>query len=165
MKLKGIEKIYKIDKNNRDVTLEYFSSFWRSDVMITRGRIHHINELDGFFVRIDSEIKGLIKYNIENNECEIVSVHTTNRNTGIGTKLLEKVVEEALLKNCKRIWLITTNDNTPAIRFFQKRGFTMKALYINSIDEARKLKPEIPLTGKDNIPILHEIEFESIIND
>ncbi|WP_084364910.1 GNAT family N-acetyltransferase [Clostridium tepidiprofundi] len=84
-------------------------------------------------------------------------------NKGIGTKLIEEVIEVAKIQKCKRVWLITTNANVRAIRFYQKRGFNMKALYINAVNESRKIKPEIPILGYDNIPILHEIEFEKMI--
>ena len=73
---------------------------------------------------------------------------------------IDKVIKIANENKCKRIWLITTNDNTKAIRYYQKKGFSIKDIYINSIQESRKIKPEIPLYGFDNIPILHEIEFE-----
>lgn len=59
-----------------------------------------------------------------------------------------------------RIWLITSNDNCHAIRFYQKRGWKMVNIHFNAIEEARLLKPQIPMFGYDGIPILHEIEFE-----
>ena len=34
---------------------------------------------------------------------------------------------------------------------------------INALDESRKIKPEIPLTGMDGIPMKHEIELELIL--
>lgn len=36
----------------------------------------------------------------------------------------------------------------------------MAAFYRNSVEKSRKIKPEIPETGNDNIPIFHEIELE-----
>ena len=35
----------------------------------------------------------------------------------------------------------------------------MTNLYVNAVEEARKIK-EIPRMGYDNIPILHEIQLE-----
>ncbi|UCC16424.1 MAG: hypothetical protein JSU58_08645, partial [Dehalococcoidales bacterium] len=55
---------------------------------------------------------------------------------------------------------ITTNDNTHAIRFYQRYGFKIATIYPNSMEEARKIKPEIPFTGNDGIPLRDEIEFE-----
>ena len=61
---------------------------------------------------------------------------------------------------CKNIVLITTNDNLNALKFYQKRGFDLSRLYLNAVDEARKIKPDIPLSGNDGIPLHHEIELE-----
>ena len=81
-------------------------------------------------------------------------------NRGLGTRLLDMAIEAAREKSCRRVVLITTNDNIRAIRFYQKRGFDMARLYRNALDVSRRLKPEIPLIGEDSIPLRHEIEFE-----
>jgi hypothetical protein len=60
-------------------------------------------------------------------------------------------------------WLITSNDNIRALRFYQRRGWDMVALYRNAVDESRKLKPEIPQRGDHDIPVRHEIEFELLL--
>ena len=72
----------------------------------------------------------------------------------------EETIVEAKSLGCSRITLITTNDNLPALRFYQKRGFDMVRLYRNAVEHSRKIKPEIPLTGMDGIPLKHEIELE-----
>ena len=79
---------------------------------------------------------------------------------GIGTLLIKAVAEAAKAQGCKRLWLITTNDDTNAIRFYQKKGFVLVALHVNAIEKSRELKPSIPLVGMDGIPILHELEYE-----
>ncbi|MCH7786707.1 MAG: hypothetical protein IIC22_04260 [Chloroflexi bacterium] len=59
-----------------------------------------------------------------------------------------------------QLWVITTNDNLNALRFYQMWGMTIAALRPNALEESRKLKPEIPMTGIDNIPLHDEIELE-----
>ena len=68
-------------------------------------------------------------------------------------------------KDCKRIWLITTNDNINAIKFYQKCGFVFSAVYCDAIKNSRRIKPEIPLIGNFNIPIRDELEFELILTE
>ena len=60
----------------------------------------------------------------------------------------------------KRVWLITTNDNLDAIRFYQRRGFMISAIYKNALEFSRKLKPSIPTIGRYGIYMRDEIEFE-----
>ncbi len=79
---------------------------------------------------------------------------------GIGRDLVEKVKKFAKEKNCKRVWLIITNDNIDALAFWQKVGFVLKAIYPDAISFSRKLKPEIPEIGNYGIPIRDEIELE-----
>ena len=79
---------------------------------------------------------------------------------GIGTELIEKVKQYAKQKQCKRIFLITTNDNIRAIEFYQKRGFIFSNIYVNAMQKSRKLKPQIPLYADNGLPIRDELEFE-----
>ena len=62
-------------------------------------------------------------YNIENDDCEIVTINSLVTSIGIGTALLESVKTVAVKNQCSRIWLTTTNDNLNALRFYQKHGF------------------------------------------
>jgi GNAT superfamily N-acetyltransferase len=107
---------------------------------------------------------GLVTSNINGEDCEIVTLDSKVNNLGLGTRLINKVIDEAKMNKCKRVWLITTNDNTNAIRFYQKRGFEWIGFYKDAMQESRKLKPEIPKLGNDDIPIKHEIEFGYRIN-
>jgi hypothetical protein len=58
------------------------------------------------------------------------------------------------------LWVITTNDNVDALRFYQKKGFKLVAVHRNAIEQSRKLKPEIPSVGKNGIPLRDENELE-----
>ncbi len=152
-----------IDEETREEAVNLIIENWGSHIIVTKGKIHSARDLPGFIVNVNGKIGGLITCHIENGECEIVCLESTFQNQGFGTNLIDKVVETARGHNCKRVWLITTNDNTHAIRFYQKRGFNIAGIHINAIQESRKIKPQIPLYGFDNIPILHEIEFEKIL--
>lgn len=68
-------------------------------------------------------------------------------------------------QGCERLWLVTTNDNVDALRFYQKRGFALVRLYRRAIENSRRLKPGIPLVGAYGIPIRDEIELEMVLHD
>jgi hypothetical protein len=60
-----------------------------------------------------------------------------------------------------RAWLVTTNDNMRALRFYQRLGWELVAVHRGAVDRAREtLKPEIPRVGNDGIPLRDEIELE-----
>jgi len=93
-----------------------------------------------------------------------VTLASDRPSQGIGSRLIERVVEVARRRKLRRVWLITTNDNVDALRFYQKRGFALVAVYPRAVERSRLVKPEISLSGNDGIPIRDEIELELILN-
>ena len=153
-----------ISKDDKGKVLIILNEFWSSPFIVTHGVKHDASSLPGFAAEINGEITGLITFRIENNQLEIISLNSLKENRGIGTKLLNAVESFALENNIKRIHLITTNDNNHAIYFYRKRGYKIFAVRENAVEYSRKLKPEIPEFGIDNIPIKDEIELEKFIN-
>jgi ribosomal protein S18 acetylase RimI-like enzyme len=136
---------------------------WGSTQLVSRGVHHDGTKLPGFMAIYKNQLAGLITYHLQNGQCEITSLDSLVEGIGIGTELIEAVKSVVHQTNCFRLWLITTNDNTRAIRFYQKRGFHLVAVYPDAIQQSRKMKPTIPLTGFDDIPIRDEIEFEILL--
>lgn len=136
---------------------------WGSTVIVSRGVVHNLERLPGFVAKCGELVQGLVTYHCQAGECEVVSLDSFVENKGVGGLLLDSVVATAKSAGCRRVWLITTNDNVRAIRYYQKRGFNMKSLHRNAIEVSRSLKPEIPIHGSDGIPILHELEFELVL--
>jgi len=152
--------ISEIKPEDKHLLASFISNNWGSSMSVSKGKTYNTTELPGFKCKNIKQIIGLVTYNISGDDCEIVTLDSKTNNIGLGTRLVDKVIEKAKLNGCKRIWLITTNDNIKAIRFYQKRGFEWIGFYKDSILDSIKLKPEIPEFGYDNIPIKHEIEFE-----
>lgn len=81
-------------------------------------------------------------------------------NRGIGTALINSAIEIARNHRCRKVVVITTNDNLEALRFYQKRGFDLVRIRRDALTLSRKLKPSIPEIGENGIPIRHELELE-----
>lgn len=128
--------------------------------IVSRGKMHNALSLPGFIARQNGRPVGLVTYSIENNNCEIITMNSLEQGRGIGSQLLQIVIDTARNKRCKRVWLIATNDNTTAQEFYKRKGFSIVAVHKNAIEQSRKLKPEIPLIGQNGIPIKDEIEME-----
>jgi N-acetylglutamate synthase-like GNAT family acetyltransferase len=105
-----------------------------------------------------------VTYEITGNQCEIITLNAFTQFCGVGTKLVEAVIDVLRGSKVKRLWLITTNDNPDAIRFYQKRGFVIAAVHVDAMKKSRELKPSIPLIGYYGIPIRDEIEFEMLLS-
>lgn len=153
-------EISEISSEDSSLIASFISDSWGSPMTVSRGRIFNTADLPGYICKKENKIIGLLTYNIDKGDCEIVTLNSQISNHGLASQLINKVIEKAKNCGCKRVWLTTTNDNTNALRFYQKRGFEWIGFYKNSMDGSRQLKPEIPELGDDNIPIKHEIEFE-----
>jgi len=149
-----------IAPEHREEVNDLLKREWNCPPIISRGRAIDTRILPGFVAFVDNKLLGLITYNIVDCECEIVTLNSLIENIGIGTALINAVKAVAANYNCSRLWLITTNDDIEAIRFYQKKEFDLVAVHINAMDISRQMKPGIPLLGMHNIPIKHEFEFE-----
>jgi ribosomal protein S18 acetylase RimI-like enzyme len=153
-------QIRALEENDREWVARFVGEQWGAPFVVSRGVAHYPERLPGFAAVAEGEIAGLITYRLDGPACEIVTLDSLKEGRGIGTALINAVAEAAHSAGCRRLWLITTNDNTRALRFYQKRGFTLFALHRNAIEQSRALKPSISPTGFDGIPIRDEIELE-----
>lgn len=158
---------------------QFLGERWGSPIVVVHGETFEPDRLPGFvyeeklgpapreskfddlFVRSTKKIPlGIVTYAIRPPICEIVTLDSMAERQGIGSELLAHVDQAARDSGCARIVLTTTNDNLQALRFYQKRGFRITAIHAGAVDEARKLKPEIPYLGQDGIPLRDELELE-----
>jgi ribosomal protein S18 acetylase RimI-like enzyme len=138
---------------------------WGDEFVVAHGVIYYPDTLAGFLAFDGSECVGEITFTCSDGDCEIVSLDSVREGQGLGTKLIRAVVAEARQQGCRRIFLITTNDNLNALGFYQKRGFELVKINRGAVNESRKIKPTIPLVGYNNIPLRDEIELEMSLQD
>ena len=147
----------------RDTVDAYIRFLWGGPMVISLGNLCDSRMLPGFAAVEDGALLGAVLYRPDGDNCEVSCIFSLVQGVGAGSALLGAVKEAAARNGARRLWLVTTNDNIHAIRFYQKRGFSLKAVHINSMDAARKLKPQIPEIGEDGIPLKHEFEFEMML--
>jgi ribosomal protein S18 acetylase RimI-like enzyme len=104
----------------------------------------------------DEEVVGLLTYQVSGDVVDLVTINAF-AGGGIGAALVEALVGE-VRGTAARLRVTTTNDNTRALRFYQRAGFRLTALHPGAVDEARKIKP-IPALGHDGIPIRDELDL------
>lgn len=135
---------------------------WGGPLQARRGELHDVLALPGFVAEERSRPLGLATYRIEGEECELAFLEAFERDRGIGTALLDAVLGAAA--DCRRAWVVTTNDNLDALRFYQRRGFRLVELRPGAVDAAREsLKPTIGRAGEHGIPIRDELELELVL--
>jgi GNAT superfamily N-acetyltransferase len=116
--------------------------------------------LPGFVAWRSGAPVALTTYRLDGEECELLTLDSAVESEGAGTLLIEAVKDAARTAGCRSVWLITTNDNTHALRFYQRRGFRIREVRPGAVDREREtIKPEIAEIGNDGIPIRDEIEL------
>lgn len=149
-----------IDPSDRAWVRDFLLAHNHSLRVVSRGVLHQASGLPGFIASLDGMPSALLTYNIAGGDLEVVTLHAAEKGHGLGSALLGAARTKARELGCRRLWLITTNDNEPAIEFYKHRGMALVAVRENALEQSRRLKPEIPLTGLEGRPIRDEIEFE-----
>jgi ribosomal protein S18 acetylase RimI-like enzyme len=125
------------------------------------GEVIEPADLPGFIAERDGERLGLLTWIVDGDQLEVLSLHCRVENVGAGGALLRAATELAAGRGCRRLWLLTTNDNLHALGFYQRRGLRLCALHAGQVERDRALKPEIPEVNPDSkIPLRDLIELE-----
>ncbi len=140
---------------------------WHSHEIWSLGRRHQADQLPGFVAHVNGAFAGLVTLNMDPGgwQCEVITLSSRSKVEGTGAALLSAATAYATAKGCRRIYLTTTNDNTRAIRFYQRQGWHFAALHRGIVDRVRTLVPGLPLHGHDGIQIRDELEFERWLVD
>jgi GNAT superfamily N-acetyltransferase len=126
-----------------------------------RGELMRPADHLGFLAWSGDDLVGVATYVVSGPSCELLTLHATERFAGTGSALLAAVRSLAERAGCTRLWVVTTNDNVDALRFYQRRGFRLTALRPGAVEESRvNLKPEIPTSGAYGIRLCDELELE-----
>lgn len=129
-------------------------------IVVNRENVYDASQLAGFAAIQGETPIGLLTYHLQDDECEVVTLHSAVEGIGVGSALMRAAQNWATAAGAKRLWLLTTNDNLPALRFYQKRGLMLRAVYPNGMDAVRKVKPAVPLIGLDGIPLRDMLELD-----
>lgn len=133
---------------------------WGDRIVVVHGTVYHPETLPGFVAEADGEWLGLVTVHMAGEHCEVVTLDSFREGTGIGTALMNAARKFATDNGCRRIWLVTTNDNLRALGFYQKLGYRLTAVRPGAIAASRQIKPAIPEIGMNGIPIRDELELE-----
>jgi ribosomal protein S18 acetylase RimI-like enzyme len=154
-------QVRRVREDDRPWIADVIRAEFVSTRVVSRGRVHEdASLLDGFIVESDGRPVGCALWFEIDGDAELVAIATTYRGAGAGTALLDAVVEYARNAGWRRLWLITTNDNTDALRLYQRAGWDWVGWHRDAVSDARSLKPELPGSGAHGIPIRHELELE-----
>lgn len=176
-----------LERSDREWVAHFLDERWGTTQIVSRGKSVYGHLLPGFMAErpanasedvdtggddgevggaeneIAVENVGLVTVHIGEKECEITTLNSLTESEGVGSALVEAVENWAREAGIERLWLVTTNDNLAALKFWQRRGYELVTVHRNAIADARRIKPQIPITGLNGITIRDEIELEKRI--
>jgi len=139
------------------------SERFASSRIVSRGILHDARNLPGLIAESEGTPVGLLQYQVVGEQFEVVVLIAVRPRQGVGRFLLRAAESIARAHGCRRLWLITTNDNRAAVSFYRAIGWRQAALHRGAVRKSRRLKPEIPELAPDGTPIEDEIEFELLL--
>ena len=120
------------------ILYEKFDDFWTPNIF--KGELENQNSYY-FVAKNDDFIVGFAGISLCFDEATVTNIviHKENRNLGIGSQLLEKLIQIAKQKNCTSITLEENEKNIAAIQLYKKFHFETVGLrnqYYNHTDNA-----------------------------
>ena len=106
----------------KDILIDDFDDFWTYDIL--QEELNNPNS-EYFVAKLENNILGFagIWKAVDDVHITDIVVKKSNRQTGIGSKLLEKLIQTAKMQNFKSITLEVNEHNLPAINLYLKYGF------------------------------------------
>ena len=92
---------------------------------------------EGIVAELDGRPIGLLTVHETDRGLEVLTLHSETQGVGAGTRLLETALRVAEASHAPRLWLVTTNDNLDAIRWYLRRGMTVAAVHAGAVERDR----------------------------
>ncbi len=117
-------------------------------------------DVEGLVYRDDGGAPlGLVTWHADGGRAEIVTIDAFEQGRHVGGRLLNGAEEELRRRGAKRATIMTTNDNLRAIAFYVRHGYRIVAVHLDAMERVRRIKPAVPKTGQDGLPLRDAIEL------
>jgi ribosomal protein S18 acetylase RimI-like enzyme len=137
---------------------EFVRRFWGEEEQLTFDRRFKVAELPAYVAKLKDNMVGFVSAAEVDNAIIIVAlgVLPQHQSSGVGRGLLEKIEKEAIRTRKKILLVSTSNDDLPALAFYQSVGFQIYEVKPNVIAE----KHGKILAGISNLPVRDELRLQ-----
>ncbi len=136
---------------------------WSDGTIFVRGRLLSPKDVEALGAYLGGRLQGIVTWKVEDGSLYLLTMNNVTDRRGVGVALLDAMIDMGRAKGFPLMRALLTNDNVPALRFYQKRGFRIVAVHPGVVDMMRVMKPSIPEKGVDGIPMRDEIELEIVL--
>jgi ribosomal protein S18 acetylase RimI-like enzyme len=148
-------------KQERDSIQKFVELFWGEQEQLAFDRKHIVKQLPAFIAKTGKHIIGFTSYTEQNNAIIIVALGILSQyqNAGVGKSLVKKVEAQAKKQKKNKLLVATSNDDLPALGFYQSLGFQIFEVKPNVIAQ----KHGKTLKGINGLPVRDEIRLQKTL--
>lgn len=149
-----------LDKE-REKIREIVQRFWGEEEQLTFDRKFIVTELPTYLAKSGNDIIGFVSFAEVDDAITIVALGILPKyqNAGVGKSLIEKVEAETKRLGKKKLRVSTSNDDLPALAFYQSLGFQIYEVKPNVIAE----KHGMALKGIGGLPVRDELRLQKLL--
>jgi ribosomal protein S18 acetylase RimI-like enzyme len=149
-------------KREKEEIREFVRRFWGEEEQLTFDRGFNVSEQLAYVAKIGRKTAGFVSFAKDEDNLIIIAlgVRPEYQGSGIGNTLIGKVEAEARGSRNRKLLVSTSNDNLPALAFYQSLGFQIFAVKPNVIAE----KHGQILPGIGGLPVRDELRMQKILD-
>ena len=164
LKKSGMEfKVHKIvSEGEKSAVRKFVRRFWGEEKQLTFDRKFAVAELPAYVAKVRDCVKGFISFSPTSDALIVVALGVLPRYQycGLGSRLIKKVENEARRLGKGKLLVSTSNDDLPALGFYQSHGFQIYQVTPSVIAE----KHEKILVGIGGLPVKDELRLQKMLN-
>jgi len=164
--LKRSETAFKVSEivseGERSAVRRLVKRFWGEEEQSTFDGKFTVAELPGYVAKVRNGVVGFISFSPTSDAIVVVALGVQPRyqSIGIGSSLIRMVEDEARKLRKSKILVSTSNDDLPALGFYQSRGFQIIEAKPNVIAE----KHARIFRGIGGLPVRDELRMQKTLN-
>jgi len=146
----------------RDMALELFRRDFGRTGLVAFGQVMNLDAAPTLVAEMNGEVAGALAYRLVDAGLHVIALATDPmwQRSGVGSYLVAEAELLARRLTIPRVIVSMTNDNLPALYFYQRRGYFVAEWIPNAV--ARHSK-SASLVGFAGIPIRDEVRLEKMI--
>ncbi len=150
------------DEDRSGIAGLFLSDFGRSK-LVAFGEEFQVDDVPAIVADMDGDLAGALAYRMHDDTLQIVALATDPewQRSGVGARLLDHAESVARDAGLSRVAVTTTNDNLPALYFYQRRGYRLTAVVTDAISAA---SGQTGLVGFAGIPMRDEFHLMKAIS-
>ncbi len=149
------------DEDRSGIAGLFLSDFGRSK-LVAFGEEFEVDSVPAIVADMDGDLAGALAYRKHGDTLQIVALATDPewQRSGVGARLVDHAEAVARQSGLTQVAVTTTNDNLPALYFYQRRGYRLTELMTDAI---RTASGQTGLVGFAGIPMRDEFRLVKAI--